>query len=397
MTLPPDKPAERKASVHRTGALGRLVLVIGALCIALPDPAGAQEKRTLFDMLFGPRRAAPPSPNDPRFKKVPQPDRPRPPKRVAKPVEAETAPPVEKAADARKLLVVGDFIASGAGDGLTDAFATTPGILVVEKPNGSSGLVRDDYYNWLTELPRLLDEERPSAIIIALGTNDRQQMVINGQREKFGTDLWYEEYGRRITALAAIAKARKVPQIWVGLPPFQAPSMSAYAVTLNGILEPAIEKAGGTFIDVWDGFADETGKFVSTASDINGQPARLRSNDGIGLTKAGRRKLAFYLEKPVRDLFGQSVETAKVPAFRLDNESLPDLLSLSAPGSQVLETTVPIGITDPDLDGGAELLGSGRSSFPQSPSAPRRTLLERGELPPAPTDRADNVRSPSTP
>ena len=397
MTLPPDKPTERQAPARWTGAVGRLVLVVSALSLAMPQTVVAQEKRTLFDLLFGPRRAAPPSADDPRFKKVPQPSRPRAPKRVAKPVEAEVAPPVEKAADARKLLVVGDFIASGAGDGLTDAFTTTPGILVVEKPNGSSGLVRDDYYNWLTELPRLLEEERPAALIIALGTNDRQQMVINGQREKFGTDLWYEEYGRRVTALAAVAKARKVPQIWLGLPPFQAPSMSAYAATLNGMFEPIIAKAGGTFIDVWDGFADETGKFVSTGSDINGQPARLRSNDGIGLTKAGRRKIAFYLEKPVRDLFGQTIETAIVPAFRLDNESLPDLLNLSAPGSQVLETTVPVGITDPDLDGGTELLGAGRSNFPQSPSAPRRALLERGEMPPAPSDRADNMRSPITP
>ena len=40
-------------------------------------------------------------------------------------------------------------------------------------------------------------------------------------------------------------------------------------------------------MDIWDGFVDENGAYVSTGPDINGQPARLRAGDGINLTKAG--------------------------------------------------------------------------------------------------------------
>ena len=32
---------------------------------------------------------------------------------------------------------------------------------------------------------------------------------------------------------------------------------------------------------------------------MNGQPVRLRSDDGINLSKAGKRKVAFYAEKPL--------------------------------------------------------------------------------------------------
>lgn len=398
MATAPNDTEERKVRPANGRRLRFFALLCATLIIAVPETGAAQERRTLLDILFGQRRAAP-AQSDDRFRAAPQPQRNRPPKRAARPTPPAPPPPmaVEKLADARKLLVAGDFVASGAGDGLTEAFLETPGVLVVEKPNGSSGLVRDDYYDWLKELPVLLDQERPAVLIMAIGTNDRQQMNIGGVREKYGTDAWLAEYSRRVAALASIAAERKIPQIWLGLPPYQAPSLSAYAASINTLLQPVIEKAGGQFVDVWDGFSDENGKFVATGSDINGKPVRLRSTDGIGLTKAGRRKLAFYLEKPVRDLVGGAVETATAPAFRLDKESLPDILNLSAPGSGMLETTIPMAITDPALDGGSELMGTARASFPQSSASPRRALLERGELPPAPQGRADSVRLPAPP
>ena len=45
---------------------------------------------------------------------------------------------------------------------------------------------------------------------------------------------------------------------------------------------------------------DEEGKFMVTGSDVNGQQVRLRSSDGVNMTEAGRRKLAFYVEKVAR-------------------------------------------------------------------------------------------------
>ncbi len=49
---------------------------------------------------------------------------------------------------------------------------------------------------------------------------------------------------------------------------------------------------------------DENGKFVISGSDINGQQVRLRGSDGINFTKAGKRKLAFYVEKEIRRVLG---------------------------------------------------------------------------------------------
>ncbi len=43
---------------------------------------------------------------------------------------------------------------------------------------------------------------------------------------------------------------------------------------------------------------------MSTGPDLNGQPARLRANDGINLARPGKRKVAFYTEKPLYKLLG---------------------------------------------------------------------------------------------
>ena len=76
-------------------------------------------------------------------------------------------------------------------------------------------------------------------------------------------------------------------------------------LAFNDIYRKAAEGAGAEFVDIWDGFVDENGAYVSTGPDINGQPVRLRAGDGINLSKAGKRKVAFYAEKPLNKLLGE--------------------------------------------------------------------------------------------
>ena len=164
----------------------------------------------------------------------------------------------------------------------------SPGIAIETRGNGPAGLVRDDLFDWATLLPGYINEVKPAMIIISLGANDRQQMKINAIREKFKSDNWSAEYEKRVMALAKIATDQKIPLLWVGLPSFSAPTMMADAVTLNSIIQSGVNKSGAEFVDIWEGFVDDTGKFVASGSDINGQQVRLRSSDGFGFTEAGK-------------------------------------------------------------------------------------------------------------
>ena len=50
--------------------------------------------------------------------------------------------------------------------------------------------------------------------------------------------------------------------------------------------------ASGEFVDVWDGFVDDSGRFTTQGPDFEGQIRRLRTADGVHFTKSGARKLA---------------------------------------------------------------------------------------------------------
>ncbi|WP_085025626.1 DUF459 domain-containing protein [Ensifer aridi] len=319
-----------------------------------------------------------------------EPQRSRP-SRTAKPRPAIAPPPapvvVEKSPDAKKVLVIGDFVADSLGDGLEVAFEMTPGIAVETRANGSSGLVRNDYFDWPKVLPDYIAELKPSVIVISLGANDRQGMRTGDVKEKFRTDLWTEEYRKRVNAFATLARKDNLPVLWVGMPPFQSTAMTADMVTFNGIYREEVEKVGGQFIDIWDGFVDEEGKFVLTGSDINGQQVRLRGSDGINLTKAGKRKLAFYVEKDIRKLLGEAAATTDVPGA----EELKDLVVTAPLANEDIVKTQPISLTDPELDGATALLG-GNAPLKSTGKSPRDLLIEKGEIVAAPPGRVDDFR-----
>jgi hypothetical protein len=377
---------------------GLIVIAVGvtAFVIEPPRQAGAQERRSILDMLFGfGRRRQPPVYEDvpmyePR-RRPPQQQRQRPRKikQKAKPAPVEPAPVVvEKLENAKKVLVVGDFMADSLGDGLKTAFETTPGIVIETRANGSSGLVREDYFNWPQILPVYVAELKPSIVIISLGANERQQMSIDGEKEKFRTDRWLAEYTRRTGAFAALARSENIPLLWVGMPPFQSTAMTADMVTLNGIFRTETERVGGTFIDIWDGFVDEGGKFVMTGSDINGQQVRLRGADGVNLTKAGKRKLAFYVEKDIRKLLGDAAaSTQDIPGA----DGMKDLVVAAPVANEDIIQTQPISLDDPNLDGGAGLLG-GTATLTSNGKSPRDRLVEKGEIAEAPAGRVDDFR-----
>ena len=376
--------------VLRLGAVLLIALMAGLTVLQTAEPVAAQERverKSILQLLFGGNdsQKASPSTQAARTSRVKKPAR-------SAAAVAPSEPEIEKLENARKILVLGDFLANGTADGLSEAFAEAPGVVVVDRTNGSSGLVRDDYYNWPENAPGIVEEVQPAIIIVQIGSNDRQQLIVNGEREAVRSANWLAEYERRTQQLITLVRARNTPLLWIGLPAFKSPSMTTDMVALNGVHRKLVAQAGGEFIDIWDGFVDEEGKFIFTGSDINGQQVRLRGSDGINMTKAGRRKMAFYAEKSVRRLLGDAA-TAGITA--IDSSVFPEIFMPPPPNESAIAVmrTMPVAMTDPDLDGGSALLGG----MPASASlvrSPRDMLVLDGVLPEPPEGRADNFAWP---
>ena len=362
-----------------------LAFAVSASVVVTAMPAGAQERRerkTILELLFG----------APKRKEVlPEPEikKPRTANRKKKPATAvatkQEPAAIEKLPDAKVVLVVGDFIAGSLGEGLATAFDATPGIIVERRTNGSSGIVREDYYDWPTSLPALITEIKPALVVVSMGANDRQQMAVAGEKEKFRSEGWMKEYEARVARLATLAHTGGKPLLWIGMPAFQSSAMTADMTTLNNIYRAGVEKAGGEFVDIWDGFVDENGKFVISGSDINGQQVRLRGSDGINFTKAGKRKLAFYVEKEIRRVLGDAA--ADGPGLQGD---LKDLVVTAPAEDTEITKTQPISLSDPALDGGTALLGG--AAIKGNGKSLREKLVEKGEIADGPLGRVDDFR-----
>ncbi|MGU3400048.1 DUF459 domain-containing protein [Brucellaceae bacterium D45D] len=340
--------------MHRILKVSGVFLAAFVLVFSNIAPSIARERpRTIFDMLFGPRQAEPPPKAQPRAK--PKRTRPKPkraPKaappaaRSAAPAATAPTPPlVEKNPDAKKVLVVGDFIGDGLAQGLDAAFASDASVTVSIRVNGSSGFVRSDHFDWPANIGKILDEEKPAAVVVMMGSNDRQAITAKGSSLAARTPEWNAEYQKRVTQFITAISDKKYPLVWVGQPPFRPKGMSQDMLALNEIYRAATEKAGGQFAAVWDGFVDEDGNFTQTGFDINGQTARLRGNDGINLTSAGKRKLAFYAEKPLRAYLGGNAQ----------NEPLPTADTAGAP--RPVDRIAPISLRDVIRDQSGVLLG----------------------------------------
>lgn len=306
-----------------------------------------------------------------------------------------------------RVVVMGDSMADWLAYGLEDAFSDTPEIGIVRKNKPYSGLIRYESRSdleWSSVARDIMTTEKPTIAVMLLGLSDRvpirerpgakpapaqpdqpdaenpEPQIVAPEKPRgrasnndFRSEQWAALYTRRIAETIAAMKSRGVPVIWVGLPIIRGPKATSDAAYLNDFYRAQAEKAGIIFVDVWDAFVDENGKFASYGPDVDGQTRRLRSADGVYFTKYGARKLAHYVEREIR----------RVLATRTLPVALPvDVLPSGQPrrGGPVARPVAGavLPLTAGAVSGGEELLG-GASPRPAASDPIATRVLVKGE------------------
>ena len=207
---------------------------------------------------------------------------------------------------------------------------------------------------------------------------------------EFRSEKWTELYIKRIDDTIAALKARNVPVLWVGLPPVRNTKAAADLSYLNDLFRSRAEKAGVTYIDTWDGFVDESGRFVMQGPDFEGQIRRLRSSDGTHFTQAGARKLAHYVEREIQRGLMANATPVSLPAPEEPAPPVAVARPDNAPIVRPLAGPVMPLTTAAEAD---ELLGGGGArQAAVDPIAAR--VLGRGEQTNAPAGRGDDFAWP---
>jgi hypothetical protein len=347
------------------------------------------------------------------------------------------------------VVVVGDANADWLGYGLEEAFAENPEIGIVRKHRTDSGLIRYDGRrdsDWAQAAREIIAAEKPKFIVMMVGNNDRQnirertppavrpgaakqnaqpapasppttpaspppadpeqqapEQEANAEQPsapdqsrqaatgplEFRSEKWEAAYIRRVDATIAALKSAGVPVMWVGLPSQRGTRGSADSSYLNEIYRSRAGKAGIVYVDIWDGFVDEGGRFSPQGPDYEGQIRRLRTGDGVYFTKYGARKLAHYVEREIQRHMTNRGMPVALPA---PVEQGPQAPNAAGPAQRpAAGPVVPLTTTKAEPE---ELLGGGRA--PRSPAldATVTRVLTKGEPIAAPTGRADDFGWP---
>jgi uncharacterized protein len=281
-------------------------------------------------------------------------------------VPAQPPVPIEKRP---VIALVGDSLAEALSLGLEADSAFKMEFTLKPKTVSASGLVRDDFHDWPRTVGAMLKETpAPQALVLMVGLNDRQILRVGNENHAPLSPAWREAYNKRIDAVISAAKSAKVPLVWVGLPTMRTSQLSHDLAQINAMVRDRVSAAGETFVETFDGFADASGSFSATGPDIIGDTVRLRGPDGIHFTPAGQRKLAFFVDKPLRKRLENLVRPASLP-----EQALP-ATAPAAPGGQVpgqVSVQVPGQVSAP--------LPAARAT-PATPLIPTRTRADIGEI-----------------
>lgn len=296
-----------------------VLLLVGLLAMIDIAPALAQvqpgetivlaqqgQRRTLFDLLFGEEPAPPPAP-------VEQPrrvERREPAAQAAAPPPPPT-PTVTKAPDATRLAVFGDSLAIDLTKALERFYAEDPNLVVVGQGVASSGFVRDDFFNWNQAITEQIEADSFDLAVVIMGINDRQEINAGGQNYAPLSEGWTTAYQARLNDFLSTLRAARKPVIWLGLPPMSNGDYSAAMSQISALQKMASFSGGAEFLDIYERFLGEDGRYSSQGPDVSGQNARMRKDDGIHFSNAGSDKLAFYISQSLSTFYrGGTVSVA---------------------------------------------------------------------------------------
>ncbi len=148
----------------------------------------------------------------------------------------------------QRVIIAGDSIPEDLGP-MVAATLQGPHFWVRTESHPSTGLVRDDYYDWPAAAQKIA-AEKPTTAILLMGGNDNQPFQLaDGTLLQPATPQWEAEYARRAGLVLDALRDGGVPTVyWLTMPTTTRSEMNAAVASMGRALHTAAKGRQGVTV-----------------------------------------------------------------------------------------------------------------------------------------------------
>jgi hypothetical protein len=187
-----------------------------------------------------------------------------------------------------RVAVIGDSLSQGLGPAI-ERWMDPGTVRVLSLGRQSTGLSRQDYFNWDAGMRQIVEQFRPDLVFVMLGSNDAQaQISPTGAPIPVGSVEWVDGYRERAARLLRAATRAGARVAWVGIPVVRERERWAFYRRVNDIYRDTVSADPlGTFVDTWGPFEAKDGGYTAFVRNERGELLEMRAPDGIHFTPTG--------------------------------------------------------------------------------------------------------------
>ena len=204
-----------------------------------------------------------------------------------------------------RVAVIGDSLSQGLGPAIERSM--NPSVVrVLSLGRPSTGLSREDYFNWQAGMRQIVEEFRPDLVFVLLGSNDAQaQISRDGTSIPVGSAQWVQGYRERAANLLREATRAGTHVVWVGIPIVEDRQRWDFYRRVNDIYrDTASADPLGTYVDTWTPFEGRDGGYTAFVRNELGDLVEVRASDGVHFTPSGYTFLGRLAIRAADQAFG---------------------------------------------------------------------------------------------
>jgi len=214
-----------------------------------------------------------------------------------------------------RVAVIGDSLSQGLGPAVEEWM--NPNVVrVLSLGRQSTGLSRQDYFNWQAGMRQIVEEFRPDLVFVMLGSNDAQaQISPDGTAIPVGSVRWVQGYREQAARLLSEATSAGTRVVWVGIPIVEQRNRWDFYRRVNEIYrDTAVSDPLGAYLDTWSIFRAKDGGYRAFVRNERGVLQEMRAPDGIHFTPNG---YAYLGRMALRSAAGSFALSQRAVDFRL--------------------------------------------------------------------------------